>query len=67
MVSSQRLVVTEADTGFFKGGGSKLPDIIVWVVICNTVDLETLHDARFNSLSAEFSNVRLLPKLYSKR
>ena len=29
--------------------------------------LPPLHDARFNSLSAEFSNARLLPKLYSKR
>ena len=32
--------VTGAGTGFFKGWGAKLPDIIILVVICNTVDLE---------------------------
>ena len=30
------------DTGFSRGGGAKLPDIIIWVVISNTVDLENI-------------------------
>ena len=40
-----------ADAGFFKGGGgAKLPDIIIWVMICNTVDREIFAVVSFLSV-----------------
>ena len=74
-IQQHTLTTPGADTEFFKRGGLNCLNNYMGrdLRYCRSGEkklhkelLPPLHDARFNSLSAEFSNMQLLPKLYSK-